>query len=71
MHYYYAVIMHLHFDWLLAYGQFVIALNSDVTPADNSFLHLDMMSFLQITACSSENKHGGGGTMKRDFKKKR
>ena len=37
---------------LLAYGQFVIALNSDVTPADNSLLHVDMMSFLQIIACS-------------------
>ena len=39
--------LYLHFDWLLAYGQFVIALNSDVTPADNSLLHVDMQ-FLQI-----------------------
>ena len=40
-------IMHfpfyLHFDWLLAYGQFVIALKSHVMPADNSSLHVDMM----------------------------
>ena len=33
------VLFYLHFDWLLTYGQLVIALNSDVTPADNSFLH--------------------------------
>ena len=63
----------IHFDWLLAYGQFVIALNSDVTSAD-SFLHVDMMSFLQIITCSfcsPENKHGGGRTMKQhEFKKK-
>ena len=36
------IIMHfplyIHFDWLLAHGQFVILQNSDVTPADNSFL---------------------------------
>ena len=36
-----------HFD-LLANGQFVIGLNSDATPVDTSFLHVDMMSFLQI-----------------------
>ena len=33
----------LHFDWLLAYGLLVIALNSEVTPADNSLLLEDMM----------------------------
>ena len=37
-------LYYLHFDWyLLACGQFVIALNFDVTPADNRFLHVDMM----------------------------
>ena len=30
--------LYLHFDWLLAYEQFVIVLNLDVTPADNGFL---------------------------------
>ena len=53
----YLIIMHfllyLHFDWLLACGQYAIALNSDVTPADNSFLHVDMMLFVQIIACLS------------------
>ena len=63
--------LYLHFDWLLAYGQFVITLNSNVTPANNSFLHVDMMSFLQIMFCSPENKHGGGRTMiLHEFKKK-
>ena len=32
--------------------QFVIALNSEVTHAGNRFLHVDMMSFLQLIACS-------------------
>ena len=63
--------LYLHFDWLLAYGQFVITLNSNVTPANNSFLHVDMMSFLQIMFCSPENKHGGGRTMiLHEFKRK-
>ena len=41
----------------------MITLNSDVTPADTIFLHVDMTSFLQIIAClfcSPENKHDGG-----------
>ena len=59
--------LYLHFDWLMAYGQFLIALNFYVTPADKVFLHVDMMSFLQITACSfcsPENKLSGGRIMK-------
>ena len=44
--------LYLSFYWPLAYGQFEIALNSEVTPADNSFFHVDMMSFLQLIACS-------------------
>ena len=54
--------------------QFVITLNSDVTPADTSFLHVDMTSFLQIIAClfcSPENKHVGSRTTKlNEFKNK-
>ena len=44
------IIMHFPLSILIGCraGQFVIALNSDVTPADNSFSHVDMMSFLQI-----------------------
>ena len=44
----------------------MIAPNSEVTHADNSFLHVDMMSFLQLIACSfysPENRDGGGRTM--------
>ena len=55
-----------HFD-LLANGQFVIGLNSDATPVDTRFLHVNMMSFLQIIAysfSSPENEHGGGRTIK-------
>ena len=43
--------------------QFVIALNSEVTHAGNRFLHVDMMSFLQLIACSfylPENRDGSG-----------
>ena len=40
--------IYLHFDWLLAYEQFVIGLNSDVAPVDTRFLQVNMMSFLQI-----------------------
>ena len=50
-------IMHfpfyLHFDWLLAYGQFVIALKSHVMPADNSSLHVDIVDIVDIVKCYS------------------
>ena len=51
----------------------MIALNSEVTPADNSFLHVDMMSFLQLIACSfysPTNRDGSGRIMKHEFKHK-
>ena len=41
-------------------------LNSDLTAVDTRFLHVNMMSFLQIIVCSfccRENKHGDGRTM--------
>ena len=67
-------IFHLHFDWLLAYEEFVIGLNSDLKAVDTRFLHVNMTSFLQIIVCSfccRENKHGGGRTMKLHKFKKR
>ena len=41
----------------------------DVTPADNRFLHIDIMSnIIACSFCSPENKHCGGRTMKHEFK---
>jgi hypothetical protein len=41
-------LYNLSFDWLLAYKYFFISWSYDVTPADNSFLRVNMTWILRI-----------------------